>query len=124
LQTFLTSLVAITDFNVSAVSLSTHGDGCTKCNFKSYKGRLLVAEIFTLDTQAQLMITQQKSALEIEQYLVSQGQQSLWTFTLFTLAVSLVLPMLVINPVANTAANANPIKILGKLILLPLFLHY
>jgi type II secretory ATPase GspE/PulE/Tfp pilus assembly ATPase PilB-like protein len=24
------------------------------------------------------MITQQKSALEIEQYLVSQGQQSLW----------------------------------------------
>jgi hypothetical protein len=66
----------------------------------------LVAEIFTLDTQAQLMITQQKSALEIEQYLVSQGQ------------------LLVINPVANTAANANPIKILGKLILLPLFLHY
>jgi type II secretory ATPase GspE/PulE/Tfp pilus assembly ATPase PilB-like protein len=60
------------------LQIVTHGDGCTKCNFKSYKGRLLVAEIFTLDTQAQLMITQQKSALEIEQYLVSQGQQSLW----------------------------------------------
>ncbi|VVH62887.1 Type IV fimbrial assembly, ATPase PilB [uncultured Gammaproteobacteria bacterium] len=68
-------------FNVNKVKstqIVTHGDGCTKCNFKSYKGRLLVAEIFTLDTQAQLMITQQKSALEIEQYLVSQGQQSLW----------------------------------------------
>jgi hypothetical protein len=49
---------------VIATSVTTHGDGCTKCNFKSYKGRLLVAEIFTLDTQAQLMITQQKSALE------------------------------------------------------------
>jgi type II secretory ATPase GspE/PulE/Tfp pilus assembly ATPase PilB-like protein len=58
---------------VKSTQIVTHGDGCTKCNFKSYKGRLLVAEIFTLDTQAQLMITQQKSALEIEQYLVSQG---------------------------------------------------
>jgi type IV pilus assembly protein PilB len=81
---------------VKSTQIVTHGDGCTKCNFKSYKGRLLVAEIFTLDTQAQLMITQQKSALEIEQYLVSQGQQSLW----------------------------HHVKILGKLILLPLFLHY
>jgi hypothetical protein len=63
LQTFLTSLVAITDFNVSAVSLSSMPN---------------LLNLFTLDTQAQLMITQQKSALEIEQYLVSQGQQSLW----------------------------------------------
>ena len=56
----------------------TAGEGCLKCNFKAYKGRLLVAEVFNINTQAQLMITEQKSAQEIENYLVSQGQQSLW----------------------------------------------
>ena len=63
---------------VEKIQLVKAGNGCAKCNFKAYHNRLPVTEVFNLDAQAKLMIMQQKSALEIEQYLVSQEQQGIW----------------------------------------------
>lgn len=64
--------------NIAKCNLLLAGDGCEICKFRAYRGRVLVAEIFNLNATAQSMIVANKPIIEIEQYLVSQGGQTIW----------------------------------------------
>ena len=56
----------------------TEGQGCKKCRFTGFNGRLLVAEVFDINLKAQNMIINQRANAEIEQYLIKSGASSMW----------------------------------------------
>jgi len=49
--------------------------GCAMCNYTGYKGRTIVAEIFTNDAEVEKMIALQKPASEIKSYAIKSGMQ-------------------------------------------------
>lgn len=59
-------------------TVKQHEDGCELCGFTGYRGMILVIEILTIDVQAQVMIAEGKTTIEIQRHLVEQGQHTLW----------------------------------------------
>lgn len=59
-------------------NIAEESGGCAKCRWTGFNGRLLVAEVFTIDYKSQTMIVNGDSNSTIEAYLIECGAQSMW----------------------------------------------
>ena len=49
--------------------------GCPECNYTGYKGRTIVAEIFSVDSETEKMIARQTPITEIKKYAIKNSMQ-------------------------------------------------
>lgn len=63
---------------VKKITANTKGEGCDKCYWSGYSGRILLIEVLPIDSIVQTMIIDKRSLAEIEHYLIDNGEQVLW----------------------------------------------